>query len=111
MSRGSIMSDHRDRTRFNNETPRVAFPQCGAVAQLGRAPESHSGGRRFEPDQLHQYHQILSGNLGSQRKERVSSFASSSGDSPHDFSMTYARFFESISESRRFDLALYFATS
>ena len=26
----------------------------GAVAQLGRAPESHSGGRRFEPVQLHQ---------------------------------------------------------
>ncbi len=24
------------------------------VAQLGRAPESHSGGRRFDPDQLHQ---------------------------------------------------------
>ena len=32
----------------------VAFPKCGAVAQLGRAPESHSGGRRFEPVQLHQ---------------------------------------------------------
>ncbi len=26
----------------------------GAVAQFGRAPESHSGGRRFDPGQLHQ---------------------------------------------------------
>ena len=29
--------------------------KCGAVAQFGRAPESHSGGRRFDPDQLHQF--------------------------------------------------------
>ncbi len=27
----------------------------GAVAQFGRAPESHSGGRRFDPVQLHHY--------------------------------------------------------
>jgi hypothetical protein len=26
----------------------------GAIAQFGRAPESHSGGRRFDPDWLHQ---------------------------------------------------------
>src|ERR1051326_4053806 len=32
----------------------------GAVAQFGRAPESHSGGRRFDPDQLHQSNQELS---------------------------------------------------
>ena len=28
-------------------------PFRGAVAQFGRAPESHSGGRRFDPVQLH----------------------------------------------------------
>src|SRR5215467_14409202 len=27
----------------------------GAVAQFGRAPEWHSGGRRFDPVQLHQF--------------------------------------------------------
>ena len=37
----------------------VTFHECGAVAQFGRAPESHSGGRRFDPDQLHQPSQHL----------------------------------------------------
>jgi len=68
-----------------------------------QTPESHSGGRRFEPVQLHQFHQSLSGNLGSQVKMRVSSFASSSGDSLHDFSMSYAHFFRTISGGHRFD--------
>ena len=31
-----------------------AFVRRGAVAQFGRAPEWHSGGRRFDPVQLHQ---------------------------------------------------------
>ena len=30
-------------------------PTGGAVAQFGRAPESHSGGRQFDPDQLHHF--------------------------------------------------------
>ena len=29
-------------------------PTIGAVAQLGRAPALQAGGRRFDPDQLHQ---------------------------------------------------------
>ena len=33
---------------------RALSERRGAVAQFGRAPESHSGGRRFDPGQLHQ---------------------------------------------------------
>src|SRR6266536_3287624 len=32
----------------------ILRPRRGAVAQFGRAPEWHSGGRRFDPGQLHQ---------------------------------------------------------
>ena len=45
------------RRRFT--APRVSCyssrPPRGAVAQFGRAPEWHSGGRRFDPVQLHHY--------------------------------------------------------
>ena len=33
---------------------RALSPDRGAVAQFGRAPEWHSGGRQFDPGQLHQ---------------------------------------------------------
>src|SRR5688500_1747945 len=32
----------------------TADRECGAVAQFGRAPEWHSGGREFDPHRLHQ---------------------------------------------------------
>src|SRR5947207_8028278 len=55
------------------EVSSVAFPKCGAVAQLGRAPESHSGGRRFDPDQLHHLHQsVASSRLNRTRGTRAS---------------------------------------
>ena len=48
---------------------------CGAVAQFGRAPESHSGGRRFDPVQLHQHRQRLTPN----REVRRCCFRATSG--------------------------------
>ena len=49
----------RDRSWHDRGKPEAvacypAPPSRGAVAQFGRAPESHSGGRRFDPGQLHQ---------------------------------------------------------
>lgn len=40
-------------------TSLAAVVSRGAVAQFGRAPESHSGGHRFDPVQLHQLNQQL----------------------------------------------------
>jgi hypothetical protein len=56
----SFFAVHRDEptliTFWNLEPPRAILRALsrGAVAQFGRAPEWHSGGRRFDPVQLHQ---------------------------------------------------------
>ena len=34
----------------------AAMRFCWGCSSIGRAPEWHSGGRRFDPDQLHQHH-------------------------------------------------------
>jgi hypothetical protein len=68
-----------------------------------RTRKSHSGGRRFDPDQLHQFHQQLSANSSSHRNMRASSFATSSRISLHDFSISCAQLCDSISGGRRFD--------
>jgi hypothetical protein len=39
---------------YGDERPCYSARPRGAVAQFGRAPEWHSGGRRFDPVQLHQ---------------------------------------------------------
>ena len=49
------------------------------------------------------FHQSPTGNLGSQAKKRVSSLASSSSETLHEFSIVYARFFRTISRGHRFD--------
>src|SRR5947207_5446022 len=35
------------------------LPAAWGCSSIGRAPEWHSGGRRFDPDQLHQFDQQL----------------------------------------------------
>jgi hypothetical protein len=55
---------------------RALFPR-GAVAQFGRAPEWHSGGRRFDPVQLHQPRRLrLLGNLADATAGRLGQRAS-----------------------------------
>jgi hypothetical protein len=44
------------------------------------------------------FHQSPTGNLGSQVKKRVSSLASSSSETLHEFSIIYARFFARFQE-------------
>ena len=44
---------------FSHPSPILVFHICGAVAQLGERLNSISGGRRFDPDQLHQIFQRL----------------------------------------------------
>src|SRR5262249_30996540 len=49
---------------------RALFPR-GAVAQFGRAPEWHSGGRRFDPVQLHQLLPELDSGFAAQSRRRL----------------------------------------
>ena len=44
---------------LSTDAVRLAPVKPGAVAQLGRAPESHSGGQGFEPPQLHYFSRTI----------------------------------------------------
>ena len=63
---------------------------------------SHSGGRRFEPDQLHQLPQSLTTSSSNGEGVRVSILASSLPISLRDFSITYEAYDNTNSGSRRF---------
>src|SRR5437016_10751293 len=55
----------------------------GAVAQFGRAPEWHSGGREFDPHRLHQFLQRVTRRPSATRPSAASLQARRSDDSLH----------------------------